>query len=80
MATFHVLRFTFYGSPFTCHNARLMNRERRVAVTGIGGRWPSSTNSSVTDVRWLPPTQANIAKARVTIPAGFHRVSSPADQ
>jgi len=29
-------------------------------------------------VRWLPPTAANTAKALVTIPAGFHRVSSPA--
>src|SRR5436190_3351185 len=45
MATFHVLRFTFYGSPFTCHNARLMNRERRVAVTGIGA--VTSIGSSV---------------------------------
>jgi hypothetical protein len=34
----------------------------------------------VTDVQWLPPTRVNIAKAQVAIPAGFHRVSSPADQ
>jgi hypothetical protein len=45
-----------------------------------GGRWPASTASSVTDVQWLPPTAANIAKAMVTIPAGFRQVSSPADQ
>jgi hypothetical protein len=46
----------------------------------FGGRWPSSTDSSVTDVQWLPPTPANVAKALVTIPPGFHRVGSPADQ
>jgi hypothetical protein len=34
----------------------------------------------VTDVKWLPPTAANIARTLVTIPAGFRQVSSPADQ
>jgi hypothetical protein len=48
--------------------------------TTFGGRWPSSTSSSVTDVKWLPPTAANIARTLVTIPAGFRQVSSPADQ
>jgi len=48
--------------------------------TTFGGRRPSSTSSSVTDVKWLPPTAANIAKTLVTIPAGFRQVSSPADQ
>jgi hypothetical protein len=34
----------------------------------------------VTDMQWLPPSAANIAKTLVTIPPGFHQVSSPADQ
>jgi hypothetical protein len=38
------------------------------------------TSWSVTDVQWLPPTPANIAKALVSIPAGFKQVSPPADQ
>jgi hypothetical protein len=36
--------------------------------------------TSVTDIRWLPPTPANIAQTLVTIPPGFQQVSSPADQ
>jgi hypothetical protein len=68
-------RWTLYVNPTTYLPVRMASSTRT-----FGGRWPSSTDSSVTDVRWLPPTQANIAKARVTIPAGFHRVSSPADQ
>jgi hypothetical protein len=31
-------------------------------------------------MRWLPPVAANIAQSLVTIPAGFQRVSSPADR
>jgi hypothetical protein len=45
-----------------------------------GGPAPSTYSTSVTDMQWLQPTAANIAKALVTIPAGFHQVSSPADQ
>ena len=37
---------------------------------GSAGRY---TSSSVTDVQWLPATRANVARALVTIPAGFHR-------
>ena len=37
---------------------------------------PHVRNSAVMDVRWLKPTAANTAKALVTIPPGFHRVSS----
>jgi hypothetical protein len=36
--------------------------------------------TSVTDVQWLPPTAANIAKTLVTIPPGFRHVKSLADQ
>jgi hypothetical protein len=31
----------------------------------------------LTDVRWLPPTRANIARTLVTIPAGFRRFFGP---
>ena len=34
----------------------------------------------MTNVQWLQPTPANMARALVTIPPGFHRVSSPANQ
>ncbi|HEY7011157.1 MAG TPA: hypothetical protein VH480_00275 [Streptosporangiaceae bacterium] len=46
----------------------------------FGGSAPSFTSSAVTDVTWLPPTPANIARALVVIPPGFHRVASAADQ
>lgn len=47
----------------------------------FGGPMASYTSSSVTDVRWLPPTHANIAKATVTIPRGFrHWRGSPGNQ
>ena len=68
-------QWTLYVNPRTYLPVRMENSTRT-----FGGRRPSSTNSSVTDVKWLPPTRANIAKAQVAIPAGFHRVSSPADQ
>jgi hypothetical protein len=35
---------------------------------------------SVTNVQWLPPTRANIAKAMVIIPPGYKQVSSAANQ
>ena len=46
----------------------------------FGGR-RSFTSSSVTNVTWLAPTRANIARALVTIPPGFHRWwGSPGNQ
>ena len=55
-----------------------------VRLTGstetFGGPAPSSNSTTVTDMQWLQPTAANIAKATVTIPAGFRQVGSPADQ
>lgn len=45
-----------------------------------GGAAGPTGNAYVTNVRWLPPTQANIAKALVTIPPGYRQVSSPASQ
>jgi hypothetical protein len=45
-----------------------------------GGSAGTTLSSEVTDVQWLPPTKANIAKSLVTIPPGFQQVSSPGDQ
>jgi hypothetical protein len=36
-----------------------------------GGAFGRDVEASVTDVRWLEPTAANIAKALVTIPHGY---------
>ncbi len=54
---------------------------RMVGVTEtFGGSGGHTRFQSVTDVRWLPPTPANVARALVTIPPGYHQVSSAADQ
>jgi hypothetical protein len=44
------------------------------ATKTYGGRGGSNVFSAVTNVQWLPPTPANIAKSLVTIPPGFKRV------
>jgi hypothetical protein len=46
----------------------------------FGGSGGHTRFESVTNVRWLPPTPANVARALVTIPPGYHQVRSPADQ
>ncbi len=55
-----------------------------VRITGwnatFGGPAARTSGSEVMDVQWLKPTAANQAKALVTIPPGFRRVSSPANQ
>jgi len=68
-------RWTLYVNPKTY-------LPMRISGSGYtyGGPAPSTYTTSVTDIQWLPPTTANIAKAQVTIPAGFRQVSSPADQ
>jgi hypothetical protein len=54
---------------------------RMIGVTEtFGGSGGPTRFESVTNVRWLPPTSANAARALVTIPPGYHQVSSPADQ
>jgi hypothetical protein len=50
------------------------------STEAFGGPASSTRFASVTDAQWLRPTPANIDKALVTIPAGFHQVSSPASQ
>lgn len=67
-------RWTLYVNPTTYLPVRMYG-----STQTFGGS-ASTLFASVTDVQWLPPTAANTAKALVTIPAGFHRVSSPADQ
>jgi hypothetical protein len=54
---------------------------RMIGVTEtFGGSGGHTRFESVTNVRWRPPTPANVARALVTIPPGYHRVSSAADQ
>jgi hypothetical protein len=59
--------WTLYVDPTTYLPVRMSS-----ATYMFGGPQASYTSSSVTDVQWLPPTKANIAKASVTIPARFH--------
>jgi hypothetical protein len=54
---------------------------RMIGVTEtFGGSGGHTRFESVTNVRWLPPTPGNVARALVTIPPGYQRVSSAADQ
>jgi hypothetical protein len=60
--------WTLYVDPTTYLPVRMSG-----ATHMFGGPMASYTSSSVTDVQWLPPTRANIAKASIAIPPGFHR-------
>jgi hypothetical protein len=66
-------RWTLYVNPTTYLPVRMYG-----STETFGGSAGSYTSSAVTDVRWLPPTAANIAQTLVTIPPGFHRFSGPA--
>ena len=67
--------WTLYVNPSTYLPVRM------IGVTETSGGSGGHTRfESVTNVRWLPPTPANVARALVTIPPGYHQVSSPADQ
>ncbi len=68
-------RWILYVNPKTYLPVRMYG-----STQTFGGRGGSTLFASVTDVQWLAPTAANIARALVTIPAGFHRMSSPAHQ
>src|SRR5215475_6827450 len=68
-------QWTVYVNPKTYLPVRLSG-----SGYTYGGAAPGAYATSVSDLQWLRPTAANIAKALVTIPAGFHQVSSPADQ
>jgi hypothetical protein len=60
--------WTLDVSPTTYLPVRMSGSTRM-----YGGPMAAYTSSSVTSVRWLPATRANMAKASVTIPAGFQR-------
>lgn len=67
--------WTLYVNPKTYLPVRIYS-----STQTFGGPAASTRFASVTDVRWLPPSAANVAKTLVTIPPGFRQVSSPADQ
>ena len=69
------VRYTLYVDSATYLPVRAYGSTETYA----GTRGPT-TSAYATTVRWLPPTTANIAKALVTIPAGYKHVDSPADQ
>jgi hypothetical protein len=64
-------RWTLYVNPTTYLPVRIYG-----SLQTFGGSAGSYNSSSVTNVRWLEPTPANIAKTLVTIPPGFHRMGS----
>ena len=64
-------RWTWYVNPHTYLPVRMIG-----ATETFGGPGGHTRFASVTNVQWLPPTAANKAKALVTIPPGYHRVSS----
>lgn len=68
-------QWILYVNPKTYLPVRLSG-----SASTYGGPAPGTHSTSVTDMRWLRPTAANIARALVTIPPGFHQVSSPIDQ
>jgi hypothetical protein len=69
------VRYTLYVDSATYLPVRAYGSDET-----YGGANGPTVSSSVTNVRWLPPTAANIAKALITIPAGYTQVSSPAQQ
>lgn len=66
---------TLYVNPRTYLPVRVSSRNNT-----YGGPRPAYRSVTVTTMRWLPATKANIAKALITIPAGYHQVKSVADQ
>jgi hypothetical protein len=64
------VRWALYVNPRTYLPVRIEGSTKT-----YGGAAGTSLSSEVTDVQWLPPTTANVARTLVTIPAGFQRVS-----
>jgi hypothetical protein len=69
------VRYTLYVDSATYLPVRAYG-----STETYGGAGGPTVSAYVTNVRWLPPTAANIAKALVTIPPGYTQVSSPAQQ
>ena len=63
------IHFTLYVNPATYLPVRAVG-----STTSYGGGATAFTYSTVTNIRWLPATAANVAKAIVTIPRGFRHV------
>jgi hypothetical protein len=69
------VRYTLYVDSATYLPVRAYGSDET-----YGGANGPTVSASVTNVQWLPPTAANIAKAMITIPTGYTQVSSPAQQ
>jgi hypothetical protein len=69
-ANWVTVQWALYVNPTTYLPVRIEGSTKT-----YGGAAGTSLNSEVTDVRWLPPTRASLAKTLVTIPPGFQRVS-----
>jgi hypothetical protein len=69
------VRYTLYVDSATYLPVRAYGSDET-----YGGANGPTISTSVTNVQWLPPTAANIAKALITIPTGYTQVSSPAQQ
>ena len=69
------VRYTLYVDSATYLPVRAYGSDET-----YGGANGPTVSASVTNVQWLPPTPANIAKTLITIPAGYTQVSSPAQQ
>lgn len=65
-------RWILYVNPTTYLPVRMYG-----STQTFGGPGRGTLFASITNVRWLPPTAPNIAKALVTIPAGFRKVPFP---
>lgn len=62
------VRWTLYVNPKTYLPVRMYG-----STQTYGGKAGNQVSSGWADVSWLKPTPANIAKALVTIPPGFHQ-------
>lgn len=69
-------RWTLYVDPKTYLPVRISSSSPNPAFGTGSGR----LLTSVTDIQWLRPTAANIAKTLVTIPPGFRHVKPSANQ
>ena len=69
------VKFTLYVDSATYLPVRAYG-----STETYGGSFGPTVSASVTNVRWLPPTAANVAKTLVTIPPGYVQVRSPAQQ
>jgi hypothetical protein len=67
------VRWALYVNPATYLPVRIAGSTKT-----YGGAARATISSAVTNVQWLRPTKANIAKTMVTVPPGFEQVSSAA--